>query len=43
LAALICGLDEACLTEDRLRLDRLPATATLRFLTPDGYAILLSR
>ncbi len=30
----ICGLDEACLTEDRLRLDLFPATTRLRFLTP---------
>src|SRR5690606_2470413 len=28
----ICGLDEACLTADRLRLDRLPATAASDFL-----------
>ena len=27
----ICGLDEACLTEARLRLDRLPATAISAF------------
>lgn len=38
----ICGLDEACLTGDRLRLDRLPATTRLRFLTPEGCALLLS-
>lgn len=31
----ICGLDEACLTVDRLRLDRLPATTMFRFLAPD--------
>lgn len=31
----ICGLDEACLTGDRLRLDRFPATASRRFLTPE--------
>ncbi len=31
----ICELDEACLTGDRLRLDRLPATTSRRFLTPD--------
>lgn len=31
----ICGLDEACLTGERLRLDRLPATTIRRFLTPD--------
>ena len=28
----ICGLDEACLTGARLRLDRLPATASPDFL-----------
>lgn len=33
----ICGLDEACLTGDRLRLDRLPATTNRRFLTPDPF------
>lgn len=38
----ICGLDEACLTEDRLRLDRLTATTRHRFLTPEGCALLLS-
>jgi len=38
----ICGLDEACLTGDRLRLDRLPATTRHRFLTPEGCALLLS-
>ena len=38
----ICGLDEACLTGDRLRLDRLPATASRRFLTPEGCAFLLA-
>jgi hypothetical protein len=38
----ICGLDEACLTGDRLRLDRLPATTMFRFLTPEGCALLLS-
>jgi len=38
----ICGLDEACLTGDRLRLDRLPATTRLRFLTPEGRAFLLA-
>jgi hypothetical protein len=42
LAAHISGLDEACLTGDRLRLDRPPATAIPRFLTPEGYAFLLS-
>jgi hypothetical protein len=36
----ICELDEACLTGDRLRLDRLPATATTTFLTPVGYAAI---
>ncbi len=39
----ICGLDEACLTGDRLRLDRLPATTIRRFLTPEGCALLLAR
>lgn len=38
----ICGLDGACLTGDRLRLDRLPATTRLRFLTPEGWTFLLS-
>lgn len=38
----ICGLDGACLTGDRLRLDRLPATTRLRFLTPEGCALLLA-
>jgi uncharacterized protein (DUF736 family) len=32
----ICGLDGACLTGNRLRLDRPPATAGLGFLTPAG-------
>ncbi|KGE79896.1 hypothetical protein LW14_26340, partial [Rhizobium sp. H41] len=36
----IRGLDEACLTGDRLRLDRLPATATTNFLTPAGCAAI---
>jgi hypothetical protein len=36
------GLDEACLTADRLRLDRFPATASRKFLTPEGYALLLA-
>ncbi len=36
----IRGLDEACLTEDRLRLDRLPATARRNFLTPAGCAVI---
>lgn len=40
--ALIRGLDEACLTGERLRLDRLPATAGSRFLTPSGSACLLT-
>jgi hypothetical protein len=38
----ICGLDEACLTGDRLRLDRLPATARHRFLTPATCGPLLA-
>jgi hypothetical protein len=36
----ICELDEACLTGDRLRLDRFPATATTTFLTPVGCAAI---
>ena len=36
----IYELDEACLTGDRLRLDRLPATATTTFLTPVGFAAI---
>ncbi len=31
-SAPFCGLDEACLTEERLRLDRLPATGLQNFL-----------
>nr|AFR74929.1 hypothetical protein [Sinorhizobium sp. M14] len=31
----ICGLDKACLTGDRLRLNRFPATASRKFLTPE--------
>lgn len=38
----ICGLDVACLTGDRLRLDRLPATTRLRFLTPEPCRLLLA-
>ncbi len=38
----ICGFDEACLTGDRLRLDRLPATTRLRFLTPEPSRLLLA-
>ncbi len=35
-------LDEACLTGDRLRLDRLPATTRLRFLTRIPHGLLLA-
>ncbi|WP_086999606.1 SDR family oxidoreductase [Rhizobium sullae] len=39
----MCGLDEACLTGERLRLDRPPATAIRNFLPLTALPPFLAR